>query len=252
MQHKNILEACVSFDYREHEKVLIFYLPLVGHEIMASLMSAFVEKPDDVIFGGSAMAWLQDGAKCPDFSIFSDQHPDPSQRFRERDGNADIIGCPTVVVEVAYSEKHRDLAVDCGRWIACSLGRVRLAIGIDIDYTFERKKDSDVEERILNSITCSTWVIKGIEQNVTQRDGEEIDVLMRTDNQTGKPATQFSCLSLISPDLCRFHSICRHRYQVYLRLLTDHFLTVFFRCIPMMEVCSTRQSKFDGNTSIDR
>jgi len=55
---------------------------LVDHEIMSSLMSVFVaQKSDDVQFGGSAMSWLGNGAKYPDFCLYSDQHGDPSQRF---------------------------------------------------------------------------------------------------------------------------------------------------------------------------
>jgi hypothetical protein len=65
------------------------------------------------------------------------QNPDPEMCFKKHEGRTKIIGYPTVVIEVGYSEKPRDLAEDCGRWIVCSLGRVRLAIGINIDYNLK-------------------------------------------------------------------------------------------------------------------
>ena len=39
---------------------------------------------------------------------------------------------PTVTWEVAYSKDEKQLAHDLGRYVACSLGRVRLAISLKI------------------------------------------------------------------------------------------------------------------------
>lgn len=42
---------------------------------------------------------------------------------------------PTVTWEVTYSEDEKQLACDLGRYVACSLGRVWLAISFRIEHT---------------------------------------------------------------------------------------------------------------------
>ena len=42
-------------------------------------------------------------------------------------------GWPTVIWEVAYSEDEKKLACDPARYVACSLGRVWLAIGLNVE-----------------------------------------------------------------------------------------------------------------------
>ncbi len=65
---------------------------------------------------------LVNGRKSADFSL-ADNTP----------GLPNVFAVfPTLVWEVAYTQPSRELAATCARWIACSLGRVLLAIGIDI------------------------------------------------------------------------------------------------------------------------
>ena len=203
-----------SFDYRLHENLLIIHVPNVGHEVISELDATFsAQKPDDVKFGGTALIRLSNGKKSPDFSIFSDRNPDRSQRFKTQEGVDEIVGCPAVVIEVGYSEKMSDLSEDCGRWIACSFGLVRLAIGIKIDYTMTTDKATHEVERTLNHVKCFTWQVEKVDRNTALLPGEKIDVLVRTDNHSG-PATRFSCVQRLGTVLHRVHAFCRHTYQV--------------------------------------
>ena len=160
---------------------------------------------------------LSNGGKSPDFSIFSDENPDPKNRFERREGTGQLIGYPTVVIEVGYSEKPRDLAEDCGRWIVCSLGRVRLAIGINLDFNLKTDTTTGELDRTTTKINCFTWEMKKIDRDVLEKvSGEEINVLRRADGKRTGPITQYSCLSRIGTKLYRFHSHLRHTYQVCL------------------------------------
>jgi hypothetical protein len=73
--------------------------------------------------GGSADVDLEDGIKSPDFSLYKD-HPTKQPLMQ---------AWPTVVWEVAYSENEQKLAYDLGRYVACFLSRVWLAIGVKIE-----------------------------------------------------------------------------------------------------------------------
>ena len=221
----------LSFDYRQHDMLLIVQLPNVGHELMAELEAVLSEqKPDDVKFGGTALTSLSNGKKSPDFCMFSDRNPDRSKRFQKFQGTEQILGDPTVVIEVAYSEKESDLAEDCGRWIACSFGHVRLAIGIKIDYDLKTDSTTHELERNLTGINCFTWQLEKVEANTTLLRDEKIDILRRTDDSPG-PATRFSCVSRVGPTLYRLHSFCRQTYQVWPYHLFDNRSYNIFRCI---------------------
>ena len=74
--------------------------------------------------GGLGDVDLEDGIKSPDFSLY-DNHPQKKPLMK---------ACPTVVWEVAYSQNESKLAIDLGRHVACSLGRVRVAIGLNIEH----------------------------------------------------------------------------------------------------------------------
>jgi hypothetical protein len=96
-----------------------------------------------VHLGGSADVDLEDGVKSPDFSLYEDHPAKPPQ----------TQALPTVVWEVAYSEDEKKLAHDLGRYVACSLGRVRLAIGVKI----EHDRAMAGKPRGLRKVTCAFW-----------------------------------------------------------------------------------------------
>jgi len=144
---------------------------------------------------GSAEIDLQDGArKLPDFS-FCDWDFRLSSEERS---------FPTTIWEVAYAEAASKLAVDCAQFIACSLGRGLLAIGVDIKHSEERGI------RKLALVKCSTWELDRIEciSHWPPRAGDkllgcDLDTLYRSDGHaTAKardlvrpPATSFFCIS---------------------------------------------------------
>jgi len=145
---------------------------------------------------GMAEMDLQDGAKKqPDFSFV--------------DNNSDLLPeentFPTTIFEVAYSEALRKLSVDCSRFIACSVGRGLLAIGIDI------KNDSDNR---LKTVRCSKWelvsidLIKAWPPTDGVYGGQQLDTLYRSDahakDEAGDlvcpPATSFYCISQVGSE----------------------------------------------------
>jgi len=126
------------------------------------------------------------------------------------------VSYPTVVIEVGYSESTWDLAEDCDQWIACSLGQVRLAIVIDIKYTFEKDSNGKTvpESQKLMSIYCYTWDMEKIDQVSVLPGGEEIDVLRRADGGHRGPASKYYCFLYLEDELYRFQSCNRHKFQV--------------------------------------
>ena len=80
---------------------------------------------------GSAEVVLADGVtKAPDQSLLDGTPGRPAR----------LKGWPTVAFEVAWSQTSKNLAEVCGRWVAASIGKVNLAIGIDI--IVREKKDN--------------------------------------------------------------------------------------------------------------
>jgi hypothetical protein len=75
--------------------------------------------------GGSADVNLVNGIKSPGYSLY-ENHPQKKPLTKV---------LPTVVLEVAYSQDEKKLAYNLGRHITCSLGRVQLAIGVNIEHS---------------------------------------------------------------------------------------------------------------------
>ncbi|PPQ97404.1 hypothetical protein CVT26_006805 [Gymnopilus dilepis] len=59
--------------------------------------------------------------------------------------------CPTIVIEAAYSDSVPKLQRDCARWVACSRGGVRLAVGFNIG------GQKGVAERELKKLSYTFW-----------------------------------------------------------------------------------------------
>ena len=193
-------------DFIKDKKCIIQY-PGPGHEIMDAIFIRFFrsggagsDTAGDDLEGqghinslGSADIELVDGIKkSPDFS-FSDSDPNIPPEARS---------FPTIIWEVALTESSAKLAVDCGRFIACSQGRGLLAIGIDI------KHGNDDE---LPSVRCSIWELDDGELLETWPPthlshpmfGRELDTLYRSDMTNDEiilpPATSFFCISQLGP-----------------------------------------------------
>jgi len=156
---------------------------------------------------GSADIELVDGLKkAPDCS-FADSDPNIPP---------DARSFPTIIWEVAVTESSAKLAMDCGRFIACSQGRGLLAIGIDIK---RGKDDSGIN---LPTVRCSMWELeRGTiitpwppTQPSNPMYGWALDTLYRsdTDNQTSvlTPATSFFCISQLgdpnAPETIAFYA----------------------------------------------
>lgn len=117
---------------------MIVQYPTFGHEILSYLfwnLDVYDSKgqclfnlgTSPIRLGGSADVDLVDGAiKSPDFSMYEDPPTTNPLIMTE--------GMPTVVWEVAYSQDEKKLAYVLGRYVGCSLGSVRLAIGINIEH----------------------------------------------------------------------------------------------------------------------
>lgn len=149
------------------------------HEIVADILLALASDRKEISGlkridnRGTAVVTLEDGVhKSPDFGHF-----DPNMLQGQNDANiADYRELyPTVVWEVAYSQRSKKLARDCGRWIACSGGNTNLAIATDIDST------PVAQGRKLNSITLSEWVLLDYLEDDKETTPDQCDVLRRKD-----------------------------------------------------------------------
>ena len=163
----------------------------------ASGRSMFAVYAGGVRLGGSADVELEDGIKSPDFSMYED-HPTKQAMTQ---------AWPTVVWEVAYSEDEKKLARDLGRYVACSLGRVRLAIGLKI----ERCPAVIGQARDLKKVTCTLWEADYAEIFATlEESGSELNRLTRCDAYSDDAdyvvpaATKFSCVSKFDRKYIKF------------------------------------------------
>jgi hypothetical protein len=152
----------------------------------------------NIRLGGSADVKLRDGIKSPDFSLY-ESHPEKLPLTQ---------AWPTVVWEVAYTEDEKKLAHDLGRYVACSLGRVQLAIGVKI----ERNRVQG-GFRGVKRVTCALWEADYAEGFVTlEASGSpKLDCLIRCDDHADKaddyvvpPATKFSCVSKLGDEYVKF------------------------------------------------
>ena len=177
------------------------HYPTFGHEIMSSLFfnvnindtagrSLFRLDTSFVRLGGSADVDLEDGVKSPDFSLYED-HPTKQPLTQ---------ACPTVVWEVAYGEDARALARDLARFVACSLGRVRLAIGIKIERDYAPGGQLQGSKKVV----CAFWEADYAETFATLEESgaQSLNHLTRCDDYADEAkdycvpaATKFSCVS---------------------------------------------------------
>ena len=152
-----------------------------------------------VRLGGSTDVDLEDGVKSPDFSLYEDHPTKPPQ----------TQALPTVVWEVAYAEDEKKLAHDLGRYVACSLGRVRLAVGLKI----ERNRTVAGQPRGLKKVTCAFWEADYAETFATLEESgaKLLNHLTRCDEYADDAddyvvpaATKFSCVSKFDGKFIKF------------------------------------------------
>ena len=178
-----------------------------GHEIMSALFVKLAQDSKDLpqfyasllggtnvsgtlYVGGSANVQLKDGIKSPDFSLY-EEHPEEELVIK---------AWPTVVWEVRYSENEMKLAEDVGRLVACSIGRVQLAIAVKVEHNSSEKPGQ--LQGPLKKVTCALWEVDNIEEFTTLEEaGSPLRQLTRCNGivDVGRtnmlPATRFSCVS---------------------------------------------------------
>ena len=190
---------------------------------MGILLETLVsQKPCNVTFGGTICTPLSNGQKSPDFSIYSDGDAKTVEdSFGEGDGKEATLAYPTVVVEVGYSESTRNLAEDCARWISCSLGRVYLAIGIDVKYTFRKNNAGQTiaGSRKLRGLVCYTWAMKRIVPHQQLPAGESLDVLKKDDDKN------YHCFSYLAGQLYCYQSYNHYKFEVCSHQLPWHVVS---------------------------
>jgi hypothetical protein len=149
--------------------------------------------------GSSADVSLEDGVKSPDFSLYDH---DPTEVALTQ-------LWPMVVCEVAYSERAEKLAYDLGRYVTCSLGRVQLAIGVNI----ERNRAREGQPQSLTQATCVFWEVEDLDTFAMfkQAGSQPLDHLIRcdghadmADDRVTPPATKSSCVSLFKGEYFKF------------------------------------------------
>jgi hypothetical protein len=192
--------------------------PLAGHEIISNLFFTINDRDSDGVLlysngrdlrsGGSTDVLLVDGIKSPDFSL-----------YEESDVRPMVAAWPTVTFEVAYSERRKKLARDCGRYVACSSGKVQLAIGVNIDHYPIVSGNS----RVLKQVMCTFWGLDDVKVfDTLEGAGQQLDHLTRCDEYTDKddktfvlPApTKFSCISRVNRAFVKYVVSEQQRYVV--------------------------------------
>jgi len=166
--------------------------------------------PPHLIHRGQVTLPLVDGRKSADFSL-ADNTP----------GLPKILAVfPTLIWEIAYTQTSQELAAICARWIACSLGRVLLVIGIDIvekklkkTRTDKRdkkrsekksekqpeKENSEDSQKVLKHVDCFLWELIHSEELADVPEGETLNKLVRCDEHSDDPkhpvGTRYYCIS---------------------------------------------------------
>ncbi|KAF8811485.1 hypothetical protein BYT27DRAFT_7252739 [Phlegmacium glaucopus] len=200
------------------DKLIVHYLTL-GHEIMSTLFfnvdinganghPLFSIDKSFVRLGGSANVHLEDGIKSPDYSLYENN---PMKQPLTQ-------GWPTVVWEVAYSENEKKLARDLARYVACSLGRVRLAIGVNIECNYVAG-----QRQGLKKVTCTFWEADYAETFTTlEESGSLLNHLTRCDDYADEDEdhvvptpTKFSCVSKFDGEYIKFVVSQQSLYTIF-------------------------------------
>jgi hypothetical protein len=166
---------------------------------------------NQICLGGCTDVDLVDGAiKSPNFSMYEDPYPPTTRPMTE--------GMPTVVWEVAYSQDEKNLAYVLGRYVACSLGSVQLAIGVNIKHN-----NVQGQPRVLKKVTCTFWEADYTETFVTFEESglRFMGVLERCDEFAGMAddfvvpaATKFAFVSEFGGKYIKFVVSQHNLYMV--------------------------------------
>ncbi len=172
-------------------------------------------KPPYIKHRGQVTFPLVNGSKSADFTL-ADTSP----------GLPDIFKAfPTVPWEIAYKQTSQGLAEACARWIACSLGRILLVVGIDIvEEKVQTKRlvkknprvkqsekqlgkkpeiSKPLEQSVIKRVECLLWELVQSEELASIPEGETLNVLKRCDGHQEDAerlvpipiGTQYYCIS---------------------------------------------------------
>jgi hypothetical protein len=155
-----------------------------------------------ITMGGSADLDLAGGfIKSPDGSMYEASSANDDDNITKE--------APTVVWEVAYSQSEKNLAQCLARYVACSLGSIRLAIGINI----EHNKPVEGQPRTLKEVTCAFWEADYVETFPTFEESglhslgvlERLDEYAAMDDKFVVPAaTKFGFVSEFGEEFLKF------------------------------------------------
>ena len=197
---------------------LIVQCPTFGHEVVTTLFTklaqtsgslpSFLGSDSILRLGASANIDLEDGAKSPDYGLY-EKHPDLADLPL-------LHVLPTVVWEVAYSDKEAKLAKDLARHVACSNGGVRLAIGVNIEHV------ANSSLPVLQKVTCVFWEVDSMEEFATlEESGGVLGQLTRCDKYARKArdyvvpaATRYYCVTLVNKTYLKFFVSAAKTYSV--------------------------------------
>ncbi|KAI9774713.1 MAG: hypothetical protein M1839_001674 [Geoglossum umbratile] len=132
----------LRFDYDPHSRELIFRMPSAIHEIfIANVVSEILfqlnrlgidtSKPEIAALARSILP-------CASTDIVFYSNPTDKQEYPKKSPDASFghenAAYPSLIIEVSYSQKRKDLPRLADNYIIGSHGNVRMVIGLDIEY----------------------------------------------------------------------------------------------------------------------
>lgn len=184
---RSLTEMNFRVDYNPQTAVLLVKLPLFPHDILSRITGSLSRNRDDsdsppADEAGTASIQLTDGtSKSADFIWLDPHFVKADQQGKSRLDSASKNSYPTVVLEVGLSETAQKLSMDCARWILCTLGKTRLALGMKID--------AGPTNRELKAISVREWTLCGhIDDDPDSRSFDRI--LRPTEDDTFKSESE--------------------------------------------------------------
>lgn len=206
---------------------LILHYPTLIHEIIPDVFTRLSAqgkhlpsgvKPGSVLRNyGCADIPLLIGSKTPDFSIYERNELDvKTLRFQIH---------PTVVFEVGYSQKVRDLRHAAARLIGSSLGAVQLVVAIKLSY----KNTPDKEREAIEKATAEFW---------------ELDRLQTFNEWTGAVNRVTEMRRSKHSDKTNSTNPRAVKYEYVLRENANTFTRVLVKCTQTHNVCNVPSPPF--------
>ncbi|KJA14417.1 hypothetical protein HYPSUDRAFT_59392 [Hypholoma sublateritium FD-334 SS-4] len=147
----------LKLTYNTKTEVLIIEFPIFPHEVVSDILYAVSQDRQSISTlhrindRGCAQIRLEDGIiKSPDFGHFD---PNISQISRGLVARYRKVS-PTVIWEIGFSQRRKDLECATAHSVAASGGNTNLGIALDVGY----KKDKALQ-RLLTRIIVSLWTV---------------------------------------------------------------------------------------------